>query len=454
MVYLAVLAFVGTLVPQGPPTAPKVVAWTASNPAAAAFVRGAGLHSAYATWYFLAGALLLSASTAVCAWQRTSVAMKRFGLCRRLRLSKGTVGYIKSDYAVRVGADSFGPQGLAQVGSSLGKSGLKLTERDGSLVSASWPYFALGSALFHWCLLLLFCALFAGALLRSDGLMGVPVGETRPDAPESYGILRVGPLHQWPGTRRTIGVEDLKLAYSVDGMDRGPAPLVVVRDDKGKVLARQFVYPNAPLKMGALIVHPNDYGLSVAFALVGADGVERDRSTQLVDFPVNNTGPAGPADIVLTGDSPEAQIEVTVTVPLERRGASTLRAIPSTPSAMFEYASHNGKAGSETLMPGQELTLPDGSKIRLLKVGYYARLSVVDDPTVPAVYISLVAGLVGLTIALLGTQRAVVLTLVRDDDGARIDVTARLWRNPGISSAQLKAALEESVAEYEGKQKA
>ena len=444
MAYLGVIAFLGSLVPQGPLGSAKVAEWVATHGAAEGVARVVGLHSAYTAWYFLIGVLLLCASTALCAFDRTRVAFSRFALLRAAQSGASANTTLSCDYSVRLPEGLSRPDGAAAVRNALGRLGIRAPDRDGRLVAASWPYATLCSALFHWALLVLFCALLVGSLVRSEGLIGVPVGEQRPDAPDSYGFLIAGPLHNWAGAKRTIGVEQLRLVYVIDGLDRGPTPLVSVSDPKGTQVARQFVYPNAPIRLGSLVVHPSGYGLSVSVALIGADGSERGRTTQVVDFAAKEHGVAGPADLVLTGGSPSDSIDVRVTVPLDVRDGLASHTVPARPRATFAYGAGTAET-SAPLRPGAQLSLPDGSKLRLLKVGYYARLSVVDDPTVPFIYIALFAGLLGVSVALLARQRLIVVTVERDDEGQRLDVFARIWRNAGTSSAEIKQAIEGSL---------
>jgi hypothetical protein len=98
------------------------------------------------------------------------------------------------------------------------------------------------------------------------------------------------------------------------------------------------------------------------------------------------------------------------------------------------------------------MLLPDGSQLRLLGVTYYARLSVVDDPTVPVIYFALILGLIAVSVALLARQRVVVVSFAEAADARLLDVTARLWRNAGVTSAEIKSAIEDSVADDDKEQ--
>jgi cytochrome c biogenesis protein ResB len=449
MIYLGVVAYLGTLVPQGSLDAPKVAEWVAAHPASTGVVRFFGLHSVYTAWYFLLGAALLAASTAVCAWRRTSVALRRFRVLRSVARADAVP---RPDFSVRLADGTDASAALDSATAALDHIGLKLKRREDRLALTSWPYSVFASSVFHWSLLLLIIALFAGALVRSEGLMGVPLGESRPNVPASYGVVSAGPWHSWTSVKRVVGVEDFKLVYVVGDMDRGPTPLVVIKDDTGKVLIRQVVYPNYPLRHGSVIVHPNEYGLAASFALIGSDGAERARSTEVLDFAKKETGFAGPSAFALTGASTAENVEVRVRVPLERQGRMVKHSVPASPTAQFAFTAPGGKEGSATLQPGQSMPLPDGSQLRLLGVTYYARLSVVDDPTVPVIYFVLVVGLIAVSVALLARQRVVVVYFAEAADARSLDVTARLWRNAGVTSTEIRTAIEDSLAEREEEQ--
>ena len=104
--------------------------------------------------------------------------------------------------------------------------------------------------------------------------MGVAVGQTKPDAPASYGTVHTGPLHDWRSVHRSIRVDAFDLEFKTGGIDRGPTPTVSVLDGTGQVVKTQRVYPNRPLKTGSLTIYPSTYGLAAAVSIVNTSGVE------------------------------------------------------------------------------------------------------------------------------------------------------------------------------------
>jgi cytochrome c biogenesis protein ResB len=223
-----------------------------------------------------------------------------------------------------------------------------------------------------------------------------------------------------------------------------------VRDAKGAVLASQAVFPNSPLRVGSITVHPSDYGLSARFELVGADGTSKGVLSRPVDFAKVERGFTDPVEFALAGPDGREALTVTARIPLDLTGRNAIHAVPRSPTAEVRVTEPGGSTvASQVVAVGGSLDLPDGSKLGLLGVGYYARLSVVHDPTVPAVYVALLVGLLGMCVALLARQRAVVVSVVEDASVTRIEVVARFWRNAGLTAAELKTALVDALRPFE-----
>jgi cytochrome c biogenesis protein ResB len=338
---------------------------------------------------------------------------------------------------------------LEAAGAALRDHGFRFKWRGRSLVSLSWPIGTLGSAVFHWSIFALVLSVLVASLVRADGLMGVPIQARIPDVPASYGVLSAGPLHTWPAAPRTFEIEDLKIDYMKAGLNRGPTPIVVVRDAQGRVLARQAVYPNNPLRVASLTVHPNDYGLSAHFELVGADGASMGAIIRPLDFAEVEKGFTDPTEFSLTGPDGEEVLAVAARIPLDRRGSNVLHLVPKSPAAEVRVTETGGSTVASSTVPvGDAVDLPDGSRLRLVSVGYYARLSVVNDPTVPAVYLALLMGLIGMSVALFARQRAVIVRVSQSAGQATLEVTARLWRNAGMTAAELKSVLVDAAGPF------
>lgn len=425
-----VMSFIGTLVPQGRENDAAVSAWRAANPALEPLVSAVGLHQAFASPVFVGTVLLLAASTAVCAWRRTKVGMRRYRLLSAVTAEDAGRLIQRPTFTIDVRADA-SDEPIEAAASALRGMGLHVSEREGMVVAASRPWTALASPVFHWAILLLILVIVGGRLNRFEGIMGVPVGDSRPLAAESFGFIDAGGLHSFPSSPNLIRVDRLDLSYPVDGIDRGPAPTVSIVRPDGSVAASHVIYPNSPLRYGSLIIHPGETGLSPGFAIVSREGSEGARTNLLVDFVGVSPSGTSSAQFTLTAPVPADSIAGTVTVPLAKRGGAFVEAAPNPAKATFTLGplAVGAPIAEETLSVGQELKLPDGSSLRFLGLGHYARLGVVDDPSIPLIYGLLLVALAGLSVSILGAQSfAVVVVRTCEDGGRCMDVFFRDWR--------------------------
>lgn len=441
MLYLGLYAFAGTLVPQGGPSTPSVATWAASHRALEVVVSAIGFHQAYYGALFLLPMALLAASTVACAWKRTRLAWTRFGVLSAIRAGRPPSSPIRPSFEIDAPGLS-AAESLDLAEHELGALGLRVRRSGDRLWRTSQPAFALASPLFHWSLVALMLVLPVGLLSRSDGLVGVPVGEAVQDAPASYGVLTAGPLHRWQQPPLSITVDRFEPSFVFGGLDRGPTPTVAIRSADGKVLASQRVYPNSPLRYGSVIVHPNDHGLAATFALLNPDGAELTRSTSLVDFDESAAAGTAPGEMTLSDSSGQPAVRVAVTIPLPRKDAQVVRLLPRSPVARLRVTATDGSLiGSETLRPDEAFRFADGTSLRLLGVNYYARLNVVDDWTVPLLYAALLLALGGVSAALLGGQHLLLLTATDCADGTKVAGVVRMWRGGAQSAEQIEAAL-------------
>lgn len=439
---VGVWSVLGSLVPQGAASTTAVGAWAATHPLAEPVVRVLGLHQAYGSPLFLACILALGLSTGLCAWQRSKAA---FGRARALRGAAATdAATLRAGHDFEVACDPAlsASDVLDAASRTLGDLGIRPKRRGDVLVSTSAPWSVWGSPVFHWALLALILALTVGNLLRAEGLMGVTVGQTKPDAPESYGLINTGPLHDWARVHRSFRVDAFDPHYTSDGIDRGPTPTVSLLDASGAVVETQMVYPNHTLKSGSLTIYPSDYGLSATFSLVGTSGVTAGRGAMLADFSTATTVGTVPVDYLGVSDrAGEPLYRIYVSVPLDRKDGAFVRKVPSVPMARVDVRTPDGTpVFVRTIGVGGRIPLPVGD-LRLEGVGYYARLSVVDDWSIPLLYVGLVVAVFGLTMTVLARQQIVLATLMEGPDGISLALTLRLWRNPSSSRSEIEDEL-------------
>lgn len=441
-----------TIIPQGVPSEANVAAWASAHPLVEPVVRAIGLHQAFTSLVFTACVLALAVSTAFCAWQRTKVARGKGRTLRQAATVDQTSLAESRDLEIECGTWLSGSEALAVASDTLGRLGIRTKRRGDLLTAVSPPWSVWGSPVFHWALLALILTLIGGNLLRSDGLMGIAVGQTKADAPDSYGKIGTGPLHDWSRVRRSIRVDAFEPHFFSGGIDRGPTPTVSVLDEAGKVIKTQRVYPNMTLKIGSLSIYPSAYGLAATISMVDTSGVETGRGTLFVDFSDEATAGTVPIDhLSLSDGAGNPLYRVTVTVPLDRTSGVFVKEMPRNPTARVVVTALDGEpvlAG--TISPGEQTALPAvAGSLRLDGVGYYARLSVVDDWSIPLLYAGLVAAAVGLTIAALARQQIVLATVIEGSDGARLVAKVRLWRNTSSSRGEIEAELTSALSGVE-----
>jgi len=446
LLILGVWSFLGTLVPQGASDDAKVRAWALANPSLERLVSLVGFHQTFSSAAFALVVMVLAASTAVCSWGRTKVALRRNGLLSRI--TDDEARRLASTPTFTVDVPSGHGEPVAAAGGALRHMGLRVTERDGVAIARSRPWVVFGSPVFHWALLLLILVVLGGRLGRAEGLIGVPVGDSRPLAEKSYGRLDRGALHAFRTPPLLIRVDKLDIEHMVDGIDRGPAPTVSIVGPGGGVVASQVVYPNHPLRYKSLTVHSSVIGLSPEFVIASPGGRTGASTNVIVDFAESAPTGTSAATFDLTTSDPGQSIAASVSVPLEKRDGRFIQAVPDPARATFALQpAGGGPRVTETLIPGQELPLPNGSRLRLVGVGYYARLSVVDDPSIPLVYALLIVALIGVSVSILGRQSlAVVVSREREGGGARVDVWFRDWRSNVARTAQAEAAIRAAVS--------
>jgi hypothetical protein len=101
------------------------------------------------------------------------------------------------------------------------------------------------------------------------------------------------------------------------------------------------------------------------------------------------------------------------------------------------------------LRQGEEVALPGGGSIRLAGIGWYSRLSLVDDPTIPLIYAAMIVAALGLTMTLVFRQQLVLATYVEGPDGSILAMRLRLWRNTSTSRGEIESALARALQSHE-----
>jgi len=142
---------------------------------------------------------------------------------------------------------------------------------------------------------------------------------------------------------------------------------------------------------------------------------------------------------------------VIVSVPLDKRPEGLLARVPEVPTAHVVIVDTGGATVvDEVIGVAEGVALPTGGELRLLGVDYYARLQVVDDPSIPLLYIAGVISMIGLGVATLARQMVLKAWSVESPDGTRLLVRMRLWRIHSTSRSEIEDELRRALGAVEG----
>lgn len=452
LLWIGVWSVIGSFVPQSDLDPRGVALWAAANPGLEAVAGVLGMHEAFTSPLFIVPGLFLALCTAACAWQRTGVARRRARSLRDASRNVEPGDETSADFEIACDPSLDDAALIERTAATLEHLGIS-SRKGERVVSAVSPWWSVwGTAVFHWALVALIVLIAGGSLARASGQMGVAVGQVKPDRPESYGQLTSGPLHSWDLVDRWIRVDDFDIDYVTGDLHRGPTPTVTVLDGEGNVLASQLVYPNNTLKQGALTIYPVDYGLSATLAMVDDEGAEMQRTTQLVDFAEGNPGGTAPiTPLGLAGPDGVLAYHVIVSVPLDERPEGLVARTPEVPAAHVVIVDTGGAAVvDEVIGVGEGVALPTGGQLLLLGVDYYARLQMVDDPSIPLLYLAGLISMIGLGVATLARQMVLKAWIVKDPDGTRLLVRMRLWRIHSTSRSEIEDELRRALGAAEG----
>jgi cytochrome c biogenesis protein ResB len=451
LVIVGVWSMLATFVPQGAASNKAVAAWALGHPLIEPVVRAIGLHQAFTSPLFIACVLALGLSTALCAWDRTKVALHKRRTLKHAALTDEVSLADSHDFEIACDPGLSASEVLSIASETLAELGIQPKRRGDVLSSVSAGWSVWGSPVFHWSLLALVLIMLVGNLARADGLMGVAVGQTKPDVAKSYGVLDAGPWHDWGRVKRSIRVDAFEPNYKSGGIDRGPTPTVSVLDESGNVIKTQRVYPNMTLKTGSLTIYPDNYGLAAHVSLVDSSGVETARSIQLIDVSDTATGGTVPAGAIeVNGASGSPLYRVSVTVPFERVNGKFDRTLTADSNARVVVTSlDRTPVLDQTVGMGEDVALPTGGALRVSSTGYYARLSLVDDRSILLIYAGLIVAMCGLTLAVVARQQIVLATVIEGSDGVKLAAKVRLWRNASSTRGEIESELARALGGVE-----
>jgi hypothetical protein len=193
-----------------------------------------------------------------------------------------------------------------------------------------------------------------------------------------------------------------------------------------------------------------DSGPAATFVFRGADGVERDRVTALLekDALTPNHPPSGQIGFAAAPGVPETLITVT----LLPRGAGAGSAPTPVEERRIVLTSDSPllPGGRAVLKTGQSARLANGSTIQFLAPRHYAVLSVVDDWSVPWIYAFLGLALLGMALSAALPPRTALVLVSRKEGTVTLHATASQAGGSAPFLARVREALESAARGPDG----
>lgn len=423
-----------TAVPQAAIMPAEHAEWVATATPWVRLMTALGFDRAHTNPVFLVIALCLGVSTAVCSWDRSVLAWRRWRLRAVL------------DESLRKRMDAARPKAfagstrdaIAAVRQALETQGMRVRAGQTAGYAEARPSGLFGSPIFHWSLVALIVFAALGFLTRWEGLIGVPERVDVVDAAPAYGKLERAPL-ALPQTGWSLRVEGVEDDKRIGKVYYGVVPTVSVRDGDREV-ARDEVYPNHPLRAGPLLIHISDHGLSASVEVADETGAVLGKTDRILDF--DDTTQSGTVVVGFdVGDGESLVASVSIEIAARDVNGELPRLLPPDPSVIFTIDDVDGSTIRRVVRKGESLTLSQGWTLRVADVGYYARLSVVRDWSVAWIYGFLVVAIIGLVWAVLLPYRAVWFRVEPRDGEADVRVVVFAPRADAGFSARVDAAL-------------
>ena len=431
LIAMTVYTWVVTLVPLESLDRDAAAAWDLQNPLLALVVNALGLHRAYSSPIFIVGALLLTASTAACAWERTRAAFRTWrartatsgALLQRLQMSPLTI--IELDQGIDA------EEALSRNAASLRRLRMRVQREPELLTGTSGALGLTGSPLFHWALVGLFVFVALGQLTRYEGYVNMVVGDTVQDAPAAYSVdLARGPLSGLAGfTGDAINVNELDLDHNVGGVARGRAALVRLSRD-GTTLQEQWVFPNSPLRQGPLTIHRATSG-PVLVGTVATLGTAGPQALRLY----YDESSKSPRQFSALDAAQGTTLTVEVTPVGGRKVTVTVRGTGSRP-------------GTQTIGVGESATLAEGMTFSVDALTYYVQLQVVNDWSVPWIYAMFGLGILGMVMTTFVPPRTIRVMVLDGERGLLLHVATTQRNNDPAFPRRAERTLREGLADF------
>lgn len=449
LLFLLALASVpGSLLPQRNLSPSKVREYYADYPRLAPWLERLGFFNVFSSPWYAAIYLLLFVSLIGCVLPRLTVYLKSLGAQppkapRRLsRLGEHAEGADeRSTDEVLADAEALLRGRRWRVVRRSDATGETLSAEKGYLQEA-------GNLVFHLSLLALLVALAVGKLNGYEASRIAIEGEEFCNTQMSYDSFGSGALVSGEDLAYVcVELKDFEVVYEPD---LTPAAFVTEIDyDTGSGQQPAVIESNDPLRVDGVRVYVTGHGYAPVFTITLPDGTVREEQAPFLPTDQVNFGSEGALKLD-TGDPENSLALQGFLAPTSQDSGdgvivSTDPRLLNPAVALFVYQGYTGldtgqpqsvytldqevidsgllkRVDEVNLLPGESVTLPDGTNIRFDRVAQWAAFQVSYDPGQIWVLGSAVVLLASLMVTLLTRRRRLWVRVSDDGDGRRVEV--------------------------------
>jgi len=306
---IIVFSIIGTHIPQKSQLKPEVYnAWKAKHPAQAVIFEKIGFTHLFSSYVFLGLAALLFTNTLFCTKGLLSGAFKR--LSSRQFQNRAYISGLENNSIIRVGSNK---NVISSINSLLKSEGYRVLQEENRIFAQKNRLGALGTSLFHLCILFIIIAAVYGSTGRMEGDMRLIEGQTLSEEHGNYMFINEGPFFNENHQKFDITLEKFYADYwDETGTPRGTGGKLVIIEDGQKVKS-DVVYSNHLMSYKGYTFLGNVYGLAPLLILINQDGTvysgsyitasDLDNSGRYVaSFELGDTGLEGGLMVYMTTD--------------------------------------------------------------------------------------------------------------------------------------------------------
>lgn len=424
---VTVLSLVGMAYPQDAIlTAEQIRDWRGVTGPLAQAGEALGLNDLFATWYFIALLLLLTANAIACTVNRLA---RRGARSRAVTVPAGVSGLLPT---VSCLADAEEPLAVASVVvASLSRvpgSVRWASQEDGG---GSWRLFARGgyigfwgSMIFHAALVITAAGVVVSALTTFRGTALVTESQTFTDAAGDYLFVSREPRFGSVYSGAQFVLDDLEFIYEGDVLTRAVAH-TSVRAAPDSVPERRTAEVNYPLEVAGKSFLLGNSGYSVGLTITAAGGISR------LYYTLGQREPSGYSDELRLPGGVIGTFQVVPSADVGLDQELVRRFDLTDPVAHVRLMTTGRVLWEGVLAPGQTVT-PEGYELTLTDVKIWTEMRVRGDSGRGIVYAGLWLAVAGMLWRLLDAEQSV---FVHRHSSGQTTVAARHRFGPGASAA-------------------